>query len=417
MSKGIALNTSCVLYIGAIPYNWDVEVIKAVVCGSGPIVDVRCMMDSPGKNKGFCFVEYATPDDAQRALRLLSQVKIEGRKKLRIELSKEGLRNPSPVGTKPELLLSRNFLPPNVVIPNEMMNGLSHQPTSFDFNSNGNAYAHQPSQLSQPDLLQQISSSPQLQRMVQQMLSQGMDMNQVSNVIQQYLSKGSQFPQPPQQRIVMPNSLLDATNHLPKVEKLPFVTRERISETLSQIHPAVLIQLIATLKQTLEGPNQQYAATVLNSNPQLAVAAAQSLLLMGVIDTDVIDQAVSKANTQQQPQQPTLSTLQQSNAASAASAAAVVNSAIPLQPTNAHTNNQFHQETSNPMYNNSNYAASSSVDPDWIGLSQSTIEKLSKMEKSESSLIVQVLKLPPDQVENLPPQQKIMVEQLRNQYR
>ena len=80
-------NSSCVLYVGAIPYNWDVEVIKSVVSGSGPIVDVRCMMDNASKNKGFCFVEYLSPLDALNALTILSKLKIEGRKKLRIELS------------------------------------------------------------------------------------------------------------------------------------------------------------------------------------------------------------------------------------------------------------------------------------------------------------------------------------------
>ncbi|GME95195.1 unnamed protein product [[Candida] boidinii] len=118
--SSLSTNSSCVLYLGTIPYNWDVEIIKSVVCGSGPVVDVRCMMDNASKNKGFCFVEYATPLDAQRALRLLSQIKIEGRKKLRIEISKEGLRNPTP-GAKPELQLNRNYLPSNVILPPEML--------------------------------------------------------------------------------------------------------------------------------------------------------------------------------------------------------------------------------------------------------------------------------------------------------
>ena len=47
------------------------------------------------ENKGFCFVEYKTVQDAQRALPLLQQVVIyqNGRnKKLRVELSKEGYK-------------------------------------------------------------------------------------------------------------------------------------------------------------------------------------------------------------------------------------------------------------------------------------------------------------------------------------
>lgn len=81
--------------MGNIPYDWDESTVESVVCGSGNIVDVRLGFDHVGKNKGFCFVEYKTVQDAQRALPLLQQVVIyqNGRnKKLRVELSKEGYK-------------------------------------------------------------------------------------------------------------------------------------------------------------------------------------------------------------------------------------------------------------------------------------------------------------------------------------
>ena len=67
---------SNILYVGNIPYDWDESTVESVVCGSGNIVDVRLGFDHVGKNKGFCFVEYKTVQDAQRALPLLQQVVI-----------------------------------------------------------------------------------------------------------------------------------------------------------------------------------------------------------------------------------------------------------------------------------------------------------------------------------------------------
>lgn len=230
--SSLLTNSSCVLYLGTIPYNWDVEIIKSVVCGSGPVVDVRCMMDNASKNKGFCFVEYATPLDAQRALRLLSQIKIEGRKKLRIEISKEGLRNPTP-GAKPELQLNRNYLPSNVILPPEMlMNNPQPQPQQNQqpqqqqpqqqlpiqqqqqqqfiqrslLNQNPQSQQQQPQFNSPNDLIAAVSSSPQLQQIVTQLISNGMDINQITTVIQQFTSNNGvknplqPQPQPPQQQ-------------------------------------------------------------------------------------------------------------------------------------------------------------------------------------------------------------------------
>lgn len=224
--SSLSTNSSCVLYLGTIPYNWDVEIIKSVVCGSGPVVDVRCMMDNASKNKGFCFVEYATPLDAQRALRLLSQIKIEGRKKLRIEISKEGLRNPTP-GAKPELQLNRNYLPSNVILPPEMLmnNPQSQQQQQqqqlpiqqqqqqqfiqrslMNQNPQSQQQQQQQPQFNNPnDLIAAVSSSPQLQQIVTQLISNGMDINQITTVIQQFTSNnGVKNPLQPQQQQPQP---------------------------------------------------------------------------------------------------------------------------------------------------------------------------------------------------------------------
>lgn len=42
---------SNILYVGLVPYEWDEETVKSVVCGSGNIVDVRLQYDFQGKTE------------------------------------------------------------------------------------------------------------------------------------------------------------------------------------------------------------------------------------------------------------------------------------------------------------------------------------------------------------------------------
>ena len=67
---------SNILYLGQIPFDWDQETVGSVVYGSGDIVDIRLGFDHVGKNKGFCFVEYKTVQDAAMAMPLLQQILI-----------------------------------------------------------------------------------------------------------------------------------------------------------------------------------------------------------------------------------------------------------------------------------------------------------------------------------------------------
>ncbi|GME85182.1 unnamed protein product [Ambrosiozyma monospora] len=302
-------NSSCVLYLGAIPYNWDVEVIKSVVCGSGPVVDVRCMMDNASKNKGFCFVEYSTPEAASRALSVLSKVKIEGRKKLRIELSKEGLRNPVPSGSKPELQLNRALLPSNVILPSEMT-GNSRQSHQNNRHSRSLSNSN-----STEAIMAAIAANPHLQKSVSQMIASGMDVNQIAQVIQQFPNNGGangnrqqQTPTPPpvvpapmqqHQNSLLPINLTMASSYLPPNPPRSIYAKDKVSEILSSIPPGILIESLSRLKLILAQPQPNYheATMILNENPKLAIAAAQSLLLMGIIDLDVISSATASAAT------------------------------------------------------------------------------------------------------------------------
>ncbi|GMM32326.1 hypothetical protein DAMA08_050710 [Martiniozyma asiatica (nom. inval.)] len=448
-------NSSCVLYLGAIPYNWDVDVIKSVVCGSGPVVDVRCMMDNASKNKGFCFVEYDTPNSAQRALEILGKVKIEGRKKLRIELSKEGLRNPTP-GMKPILPLSRIFLPSNVILPAEMIqsNISTNTPNPSDFSP------------AATDILNAIGQNPQVQQMVSQMLANSMDMNQIASVVSQFNNRSgislsnvsipnqNQMHQLPQQQnqqqnqpvqhmqqqqqqqqqpqsnnLGIPQKFMMASQFMsvPTATHQQLLAKDKVSETLSSIPPGVLIELLAKLKLMLHQPNPDYAqaAKILTDNPKLAVAAAQSLLLMGVIDLDVINQAMQtqqqqpQQQNQQQQHQPQQQTQQQPQQQLQPQP-----QPQQLQPQQQqqqlpqqHIQPQMQMQMQMPMQIPPQMNQPIQDIPQaWIGFHPHTIAKLRNMNDQEASLVVQVLKLNHQQINALPENERQIANAIRQQY-
>lgn len=316
--------TSSVLYVGLIPFDWDEETLKSVVSGSGRIVDVRLGFDYAGKNKGFCFIEYASPQEANRGMVLLGQVKIgtPGQKlqfkRLRIELSKEGFRAGASE-QKQVLNLPRTRLPPNIQLPPEMMGPSSGNPG-----------------ISGPSGANVKTASP-------------------APVAQNGGGSGG----------LMPTNFIPLT--LPKVERLPFEASDKISETLSQIPPEQLVQLIANLKNTLSGPDAGRAADVFQILPHLATAAAQALLLMGFIDNDVISGAMKSA----------LSTPQ------------------PLGP---------YGQLQTP------------VNPKWAHLPPHTQAKLLALDPGQADLVVQVLSLSQDQFVGLTPDKQEMVRNIRLEY-
>ncbi|EGW33824.1 uncharacterized protein SPAPADRAFT_59184 [Spathaspora passalidarum NRRL Y-27907] len=242
---------SNILYLGSIPFDWDEETVKSVVCGSGNIVDVRLGFDYAGKNKGYCFIEYQTVSDAQRALPLLSQVMLMGGKRLRVEASKEGLKGSKQGAAekKPVLMLSRTKLPDYVKLPNELLL------------AGGNG-----GRINSP-----VPST-------------------IPNIPLNRMSTGQ-----------MPVKFTNATKNFPQPVALPFGIPDKINETLSKIPPVQLIELIATMKNSSgAGPIHE----ILQVSPDLAACAAQALLLMGFIDGDVISDSMKSASATPQPLQP-----------------------------------------------------------------------------------------------------------------
>lgn len=368
------LTASTVLYVGQIPYEWDENIIKSVVCGSGKVVDVRLGFDYAGKNKGFCFVEYQSPQEAQRGLHLLGQVKIlntqpnqKGQyKKLRIELSKEGLRSHGTSDFKPPLNLDRNNLPNFVQLPPEMLQNGPPIPASNDNFPSSLPFTPPTSNQFQPQL------APQQQFHQNQFNASGPQMSA--------------------------NPSLPSLN-LQQASSLPFAVPDKINETLSQIPPVQLIELISNLKSILSGPNASRAVDVFQLSPHLATAAAQALLLMGFIDSEVISESMKSASSTPVPQPPPM---QPQSLPQQPSLPQIPN--LPQMP-NPYGQLQLQQQQP-PVPQNSR----------WPHLPPSAAAKLSAMAPDQADLIAQVLSLPTSQISSLPADKQVMVTNLRAQY-
>ncbi|RLV91550.1 Sporulation-specific protein 2 [Spathaspora sp. JA1] len=341
----------------SIPFDWDEETVKSVVCGSGNIVDVRLGFDYAGKNKGYCFIEYQTVSDAQRALPLLSQIVLMGGKRLRVEASKEGLKGDKQRGeVKPVLQLTRSKLPDYVKMPNELLVG----PGVSGGIGGGRINSPRPN----------IPNIP---------------MNRMTPTTTTTTSGGGQ----------MPMKYTNATKNFPQPVALPFAIPDKINETLSKIPPVQLIELIATMKNSNgAGPIHE----ILQVSPDLAACAAQALLLMGFIDGDVISDSMKSASSTPQPQPQQHTPQLQSTP----------------QPPPFINQPTFHAPPA-PMANpygvpfSGNPGNNSNAQP-W--LSHETQAKLAGLPPDQKELVIQILSLPPDQVRSLPIDKQEMVKNL-----
>jgi len=407
---------SSILFIGLIPFEWDESNLKAVVCATGNVLDIRLGFDHVGKNKGFAFVEYESPQQAQRAMELLSQINITQpgtriTKKFRIELSKEGFRTGNS-DSKSVIPFNAARLPPGVQFPPEV-----------------------------------IRNYPQLQQ-----------------------GPGGQTPQPPTSangtynspqptsapngQPTIPDEYMQAGSVLPRVGELPFAKPDKINENLAAIPPPELIQLIANVKLMLSTSNASRAAEVFQISPGLATATAQALLLMGFVNEEVILEAMKADTGTPQPQMGTQQPLQQQYNQGFGQQGQNFQqgqSYQNIQGQNFQNYNQGYQQPQQQQqqqqqqqygqhqqqygqqqqqygqgygdqygrgrgFQQSPPAQAPPLQSKWPHLSLSTQMKLSNVAPDQAELIVQVLSLTPDQINALPPDRQQMVAGIRQQY-
>ena len=357
---------SNILYVGNIPYDWDESTVESVVCGSGNIVDVRLGFDHVGKNKGFCFVEYKTVQDAQRALPLLQQVVIyqNGRnKKLRVELSKEGYKAQKiKPDTRTIMQLNRSRLPANVRLPNEMIANIPYVSQVPVLPSSGFRSGNMPFPIPQMPL------PPPAPPIV------------VGGPIQQ-----------------IPSRLLQASKFLPFAPNFKLETANNINVLLSKIPPPQFIELLSQMKSLLQ-TDPTMVRNFFQSQPEISLSVAQALLLMGFIDNGVIEESLKSISST--PQVQTVQPGMQSTF--------YMGGQIGGYNNNMYINNgqNFQPQQQQQAIPGSN----------WPYLPPHVQQKLVNMPPDQAHLAAQILSLPPDSLQQLPPHERQIVDALRAQY-
>ncbi|PSK34638.1 hypothetical protein C7M61_004998 [Candidozyma pseudohaemuli] len=371
-----------ILYLGSIPFEWSEDQLQAVVTSQASVLDVRLGFDHIGKNKGYAFVEFESPQEAQKAVAALSQAKInvpDGRpaRRLRFELSKEGFRTGNNTNKQPLPYIPQN-MPPYFELPG----GLPARPAS--------GLPPVPGMPQRPNA-HQPSPGPQLPPVP------GSNGPKFANMANQ---NGAQLP----------DHLLRASQTLSTPAQIPLETPDKINETLSLIPPAQLIELIANLKTLLAGNNSARAAEVFNLSPNLAAAAAQALLLMGFVDEEVIQESMKSASSTPQPQQSAPAYNQQQQYQQGYG-----------QPPQGYNSGGYNQPLASlpppPPRPQSQFPQQQQQPPTkWGNLPLSTQMKLGALPPDQADLVAQVLSLPPDQISSLPPEKQTMVAGIRQQY-
>jgi peptidyl-prolyl isomerase E (cyclophilin E) len=86
-----AANTKTTLYVGGLDELVTKDVFRAAFLPFGDIVDISIPFDNrTGKHRGFGFVEYEDPDDAQAAVDNMNHAELYGRV-LKVNVSNKGI--------------------------------------------------------------------------------------------------------------------------------------------------------------------------------------------------------------------------------------------------------------------------------------------------------------------------------------
>ena len=64
------------VFVGKLPRDVYEPHLFPIFSSVGRIYKIRLMMDFSGTNRGYCFVQYGTPEEAQRAIRELNDFEI-----------------------------------------------------------------------------------------------------------------------------------------------------------------------------------------------------------------------------------------------------------------------------------------------------------------------------------------------------
>lgn len=77
------------LFVGNLPFRTSEDELKQLFAEHGEVVSAKIIMDrATGRSKGIAFIEFATEDDAKKAMEALNGFEMDGRA-LRIDLARQ----------------------------------------------------------------------------------------------------------------------------------------------------------------------------------------------------------------------------------------------------------------------------------------------------------------------------------------
>ncbi|KOG99644.1 cleavage polyadenylation factor subunit PTI1 [Saccharomyces eubayanus] len=409
-------NLSSTIQITSLPPEWNQDIITSVVAGSGPIIDIKPKNDPrTGKLTGVLF-DYLTSKDCKRAWETLNRienfpVKIEqiipSNYKEHLKEAASNNNNINNINSQKQVLqLNRDSYPfeAGLELPFEMVTEVPI-----------------PRRPPPPQALNNTNSA--------------------SN------NTNIQFP----------DILSKASKHLPTFQDGSITAPDKISQNLSKIPPLQLIEIISNLKilSNQENIQKSQLESFLNTNNDITISVTQALLEMGFIDYSVVTK-VLKSQTSEVP-----SMLSSNNTSNSNTPMGGIRNNTPLHVSSNDVNNHANNMPVNmgmpmPMatppfippplqqqpfgfmppgpfmpptqgsvpMNQPSLVQQQSINtaeaPSGASKDSSNgtinIAKLQLLPENQQDMIKQVLTLTPVQIQSLPSDQQLMVENFRKEY-
>ena len=268
-------------------------------------------------------------------------------------------------------------------------------------------------------------------------------------------------PIPNNTNIQFPDILSKASKHLPSFQDGSITAPDKISQNLSKIPPLQLIEIISNLKilSNQENIQKSQLETFLNTNSDITVSVTQALLEMGFIDYNVVTK-VLKSQIGETP-----SMLSSNNTSNSNTPISVIKNNTPLHVSSSDVSNNhnnmpvnigmpmtmstppfiplppqqqpfsfvpsgpFMPPAQGPMgqptlvnqpnqMKQQNASSTEALSNRNIGSDSGTINmaKLQLLPENQQDMIKQVLTLTPVQIQSLPSDQQLMVENFRKEY-
>jgi len=79
--KKVVIDVQKRLFVGGLPYATTEDQLRELFSQAGTVESVNIITDRhTGRSKGFGFVEFATEEEAQKAVEMFNETELEGRK-------------------------------------------------------------------------------------------------------------------------------------------------------------------------------------------------------------------------------------------------------------------------------------------------------------------------------------------------